>query len=364
MVLRQEWEALLSKVDSPSIFLTWEWMVSWLETVFRETELFILTVRDSRGNLVALAPFYQTIFTLFSCLRYKTLRFVGDCHSGAEYPDILIIPGLESAVLKEISNYLFQNTNYWDCAWLPNIGTWSESHHRLAGCFEPTKLLFSRMSERTFSHIVLPATYEEYLQRLSRNRRSLLGRQERAVLRKSSIDISICETSEELDEHLEQLFCLHKKRWQWVGQEGAFVRRPLMKNFYRKMALRALENGWLALFSLHMDGVVVASQYGYVYNNVFSQLQEGFEPQAPAGIGNILRKHVIRWCIENKIQEYDFLGGYSEHKKRWLAEKRSGCHLFLGRKCIKNLFFALLPIQPSGRYVNQGIPAILGSSHG
>jgi len=127
--------------------------------------------------------------------------------------------------------------------------------------------------------------------------------------------------------------------------------------------VRALEKGWLALFSLRVDGEIVACQYGYVYKNIFSQLQEGFDPQAPAGVGNILRTYVIRWCIDNKLTEYDFLGGYSEHKRNWRAEKRTGCHLFLGRKRVKNLFFALLPIQPTGRYVKQGAPANQGSSH-
>ncbi len=361
--LRDDWESLLSTSLSSSVFLTWEWVTTWLETVYPEADIFVIVVRDQQGNLVAVAPFYLTAFTLFFFVKYKAIRFLGDCHSGMEYPDILVKKGFESQALKQIAGVLSENRKKWDCAWFPNIASWTGSMQRLCRCFEQQELSFHRTTDMDFSSVFLPATWDEYLQMFSRKKRYNLRRLEKKAAEKFNLQVNICEHKEDVNKFLDQLFTLHRARWQMVGQEGAFVRRPLMVTFYRKMALRALEKGWLAFFSLSVDGKVVASQYGYIYNNVLSQIQEGFDPQAIAGSGNLLRLLVLRWCIENGIKEYDFLGGYSAHKEQWKAEKRVGYNLFLGRKCLRNTFFSLLPIWPSGHYVNQGLPEILGRSH-
>lgn len=354
--LRSSWTELLAQVEYPTIFLTWEWISTWIKNVYPEADLFIIVVRDEEGKVVGIAPFYCTDFTLFSFFKYKTLRVLGDCHSGAEYPDILVSPDVEEAVLKQISNLLFANKCKWDTAWFPNIASWTNGLQRFKDGVNEQKVLFFRTKEIDFSSILLPSTWKEYMAMLPGKRRSLLRRQERKAEKEFQLKLEVCEREEDMNEFLDHLFVLHRKRWELAGQEGAFVRRPLMVDFYRKMAPFALEKGWLALFSLSVNGQVMASQYGYIYNQIFSQLQEGFEPDAPSGIGNVLRQHVIRWCIENNVNEYDFLGGFSAHKKQWKSERRQGYSLFLGRKCLKNIIFNFLPIWPSGRYMSQGLP--------
>lgn len=350
-----EWDLLLSSAQSPSVFLTWEWVTSWLATVHPKADLFVIVVR-LQGSLIAIAPFYRTEFTLFSCITYKTIRLIGDCHSGAEYPDVIISSGFEGVALQQIANYIQDSENSWDCAWFPNIASWSKSRQRLTACFDQSELSFCRTSEMDFSRIVLPRTWEDYLNNFSPKRRALLRRQERAAVKTHQLQFHLCEHKRDVTFFLEQLFALHRERWNMVGEEGAFVRRPLMEHFYRKIAPLVIEKGWLAFFLLTVNGEVKAVQYGYVYNGVFSQLQEGFSSQSPSGIGNILRQYVIRWCIEKGFKEYDFLGGHSPHKEQWQAEKRLGQNLFLGKKSFKNSIFSQLPIWPSGRYVNQGIP--------
>ncbi len=361
--LHADWDSLLVSSPSASIFLTWEWVTTWLETVYPEADLFVIVVYDKGGNLVAVAPFYLTTFTLFFVFKYKVLRFLGDCHSGMEYPDILVKNGFEDSALEQISTLLSENKKQWECAWFPNIASWTGSLQRLSHCFKQQELLFHRTTDMDFGSVFLPTTWNEYMQKFSRKKRYNLRRLEKKTAEKHKIQFNICRHKEDVEMFLDQLFLLHKKRWQMVGQEGAFVRRPLMVNFYRKMALCAMEKGWSAFFSLEIDGKIAASQYGYIYNGILSQIQEGFDPVGPPGSGNILRLHVLRWCIENGLKEYDFLGGYSAHKEQWKAEKRIGCNLFLGRKCLKNTLFSLLPIWPSGHYVNQGLPEILGRSH-
>jgi CelD/BcsL family acetyltransferase involved in cellulose biosynthesis len=357
--LRNEWRRLHSHALSATIFLTWEWVISWVEAVYPTAELFIILVRDSDNNLIAIAPFYRTSFCLLACQHFKTLRCLGDCHAGAEYPDVIVEKGYEEAVMHNIASFLQQNGDIWDWAWFPNIAAWTGAGTRLQSCFCPDNLSFCLQREKHFSSIVLPDSWDEYMGRFSRQRRSTLRRQMKKAEQNCEIQITACDRQKDLDAFLEQLFFLHKRRWQMIGHDGAFVRQPAMVDFYRNMAPRALENGWLALYSLKANGRVVASQYGYIYDGVYNQIQEGFDPDGPAGSGNLLRMHVIRWCIEHNIREYDFLGGHSAHKAHWQAKKRIGYELFLGRNCLKNSLVSKLPFWPTGRYINQGEPAFI-----
>ncbi len=357
--LQFDWNVLHARSLSPTIFLSWEWMVSWLEAVYPEAQLFILLIRDAGNTLVAVAPFYRTGFTLLAGHCYKTLRCIGDCHAGAEYPDIIVQKGYEEAACKEIAAFLRHKDDVWDWAWFPNIATWTGAGDRLRSCFSADKLSFCHLREKDFSTMLLPGSWDEYMGGFSRQRRSLLRRQQRKAAQKYDLQITVCSNRHQLDTFLHQLFRLHKKRWLLRGHEGAFVKAPPMKAFHQKMALRALDKGWLAFFSLTAGDRVVAIQYGYVYDAVFSQVQEGFDPDGPAGTGNILRMYVIRWCIEHRIREYDFLGGFGKHKAQWQAKKRIGHELFVGKKCLRNLLFSHLPFWPTGRYINQGRPAVI-----
>ncbi|WP_234981230.1 GNAT family N-acetyltransferase [Desulfopila aestuarii] len=192
---------------------------------------------------------------------------------------------------------------------------------------------------------------------------SIIRRQKKKLSQLGRITIDLCDKEDDLPQYLESLFILHKKRWESIGQEGSFVRRPLMQDFYTGFASKAFRKGWLKIFSLKLDGSILAVQIGYLYHGVFYQMQEGFDPNGPGGLGNILRHSVIDWCIANNVREYDYLGGDEEHKLKWGAKQRTGAHLFVGRKSFKNMLLAMADIWPSGKFINEGPPANLGHSH-
>lgn len=359
--LASEWDNLLQGSASNSIFLTFEWLSTWLDTVYPQAELFVVVVRDQEKTLVGAAPFYLAEFKFIKLIGYRYLRFVGDCHSGAEYPDIIIRAGFEESCLASMCEMISGN-RMWDCVWLPNMAGWTGSHKRFSQCFGEA-LSFSRSRVASFSSLPLPTSFEAYLAGLSKSRRTLFLRQEKSLLKNHVITFEFCDRPEEVGEYLDQLFRLHGRRWQSQGQKGSFVRRPLMADFYRRFAPLALPNHWLGLFRLKIDGVIQAVQYGYLYNGAFHQLQEGFAPELP-GVGNILRLRVMEWCIAKGITDYDFLGEHTPHKEHWGSRERSGSHLFLGSsRRSRNTLLALREIWPTGRLIDQGVPANHGSNH-
>ena len=136
-----------------------------------------------------------------------------------------------------------------------------------------------------------------------------------------------------------------------------------MKRFYKSFAPKSLREGWLRLYVLTVDGVVKAVQYGYAYGNVYCSIQEGYDPKGCNGIGNVLRNRVFKACIREGLQEYDFLGGFTSHKRHWGAKQRYGVNILIGKISLKNSLLFWKNIWPTGRFIQEGRPANEGRSN-
>jgi len=356
------WNELVQLSAGNSIFLTWEWLHAWSTYVAGDTRYFIVAVFDHQEQLQAVLPLYQSSFQLGKFISYKCLRPMGDCHCGAEYPDLISAPDTAEEALASINNCLHQYQEQWDCLYFRYVAGWTDAVSRLARLCTH-KSLFFRQQETVFSSILLPESMELFNRGISASLYTLIRRQKKKLERTGAISISLCQQEQDLPMYLDSLFRLHKKRWQSVGQKGSFIRRPLMQDFYTRFAATALRQGWLKIFALRIDSTILAVQIGYFYDGIFYQLQEGFDPDGPGGLGNVLRHMVIDWCITHKVQEFDYLGGDEEHKLKWGARQRPGYHLFSGSRTPKNLLLAIADIWPSGRYITEGPPASYGHSH-
>jgi CelD/BcsL family acetyltransferase involved in cellulose biosynthesis len=354
--LQHEWNDLLVASRANSIFLRWEWIDAWRKTVGTDIEPLLVVLRDQTGRLAGLGAFYRTRSHLVGTIPYRALRILGDLDSGAEYQDWILRQDVEHAAIEALGAALAR-LNGWDWAWFPYVATWTGAHDRLFRAATSSQLLIQEKSAE-FSELELPATYQQYLASLSGNARSMLKRRAQQIMKAPGMRFTCCSREEERGAYLDALFELHARRWTAAGLPGSFVRRPAMTEFYREFSRIALERNWLRIFALRDGDRFTAIQFGYVYNGTFYQLQEGFEPEGPEGIGNVLRSHVIQSCIAEGVRSYDFLGGYTEHKRRWGARLRMGRHVLVGRKTVKNLPLFTIGIWPTGKYLKLDRPAV------
>ncbi|MCU7844762.1 MAG: GNAT family N-acetyltransferase, partial [Candidatus Thiodiazotropha sp. (ex Monitilora ramsayi)] len=199
----------------------------------------------------------------------------------------------------------------------------------------------------------LPDSIQSFEDGFSAKRRQQLRRNRRKLTNTGGVAIKRCITPEDLPLFTDALFNLHNQRRLLLGDPGCFIRKPAEADFYRNFLPKALDKGWLRFNALTQDGDIQAIQIGYAYNHTFFQLQEGFNPEYIKGAGNVLRHITIDECIQEGISAYDFLGGFSEHKRRWGAELRQGHDLLVGHPSLKNRLFFLKDIWPTGRYISE-----------
>jgi CelD/BcsL family acetyltransferase involved in cellulose biosynthesis len=346
--LAPEWNALLARSRANTIFLTWEWIAAWKETAGRGASPFVVSVRDSRGALAGVAPFYRTKLSLMNVLSFNALRILGDYPTGAEYGDWIVTEDGEAEVSAALGDALACASRAWDCIWMPKVSGWTGASDAITRTCRDTRLL-SRSRPKGFAYTALPDSAEQYRKSLSSNKRQQLRSELKRINARESVRLLRCTTQEELPRFLDALFDLHHKRRRLLGDEGSFLRKPEEADFYRRFAPVALERNWLWLYGLEDAGELRAVQLGYVYGGVFHQMQEGFDPEYVKGAGNVLRAHVIDECIAAGVRGVDFLANMSEHKRRWLAEPRVGADLFIASPKLKNRLLFAGPIWPKGQ---------------
>ncbi|MBZ5567595.1 MAG: GNAT family N-acetyltransferase [Acidobacteriia bacterium] len=348
--LAAEWDGLLAHSRADTIFLTWDWIRSWIEVAGHKFQPFVITVRDGQGVLAGAAAFYLAQLRLLRTVSFRTLRVMADYATGAEYPDWIVRRDCEDAAVDAIAAALASSSRPWDCIWMPAVSGWTGARERLQRACEKQGF-YCHTRAADFACFDLPESWNLYVRALSQNRRQQMRADMKRVMQRPGVTISRCETADQVPRYLDALFDLHYRRWKGEGQEGTFRRKPSEAAFYRCFAPRALEKGWLRIYGLQENGEFKAVQIGYVYRGNFLQLQEGFDPAYVKGAGNVLRAKSIEACIEDGVKGYDFLGAMTEHKRRWLAQQRDGWDFFIGKKSLKNAALFYKGIWPTGRYL-------------
>jgi CelD/BcsL family acetyltransferase involved in cellulose biosynthesis len=347
--LEPEWNALLRRSAADSVFLTWEWIQSWREAAGPGLRPLVLAARAADGTLVGAAPFYRTTLRLADVVPYRTLRVLGDHPTGAEYPDWIAAAPVADAVLRALAHALAARGD-WDCLWMPRVSGWSGARERVTAAARAAGL-HCHVRAKPFAAVPLPRTPQGLWSQVSANQRSTLQRARAKVLGRPRARFVACESPADLTRFLEALFRLHHRRWLLKGEEGTFRRHPAGARFYQRFAPRAQARGWLRFYGVEEDGELKAVQVGYVYGGAFHQLQEGFDPEYAAGAGNVVRALALERCVAEGLHTYDFLGGFSEHKRRWGAQERNGYDLFLGRRSLRTAPLFWREVWPSGRYL-------------
>ncbi len=350
--LESEWSSLLVRSGADTVFLTWEWIQSWMTVFGASVEPYVVTVRDSTGRLCALAPFYRANLTLLGVIPYQCLCVLGDRWVGSEYSDVIADRNGEHESLAQVGRELHERRADWTCVWLPKVAGWSGADERFDTWATGHGWCVQRR-ERNFSAIDLPPDEDAFWASLSGNMRSNLRRQRNQIARTVRTRFGVLREGAEISAVLDRFEHLHALRWASVGLPGAFRKSPGLRRFYDELCRRMGQTGWLRMYVLESDDGLVAMQFGFVYNGVYHQLQEGFDPHAVPGIGNLLRMESIRECIASGLQGYDFLGGATEHKHRWGAQVRHGHDYFIRRRALRTVPLRARELWPSGRYLRR-----------
>lgn len=321
--LAPDWNAFLQRTRSDSVFLTWEYLSAWWEVYGKDFELRIITARDASGALLGIAPLMVGRGHAFPRRHFRHLTMLGGLgDSLAEYQDFLILPGWEAQLIPAFLNFIEDDlADDWEVMLIRDADERSPNLAPLLGSLAARGNHAVIIGSRPAPNIQLPDTWESFLAGKSKNFKKQFNNHWNRLHK--SHRIQWLEAGNDLSVAAAMNIVANLNRLRW-GQRGDSFRSPEFTRFHEILAERFHERGWLFLRILRVDGEDAAARYDYVYQDKLWNFQNGWRPDLEKlSLGKLLIGYSVKYCIDQGLREYDFLGGTSEYKTSWATGARN-----------------------------------------
>jgi CelD/BcsL family acetyltransferase involved in cellulose biosynthesis len=320
--LREAWNALQDEAARTSVFATWEWQYHWWRAYGRGQRLCVVLVRDEDGALLGILPLYVQTLHPFRGLSTRVLRFVGT--GGDTDPDDLgpvLGKGREEEVARALAARVIALWG-WDGLLLTDMHPEEPLAAALVAAAPQAGVRVSRGLSARIAYLELPASWDLYLQSLSRERRWRVRNSRKKLEAQVAARFFVWENAETLDQAVDRLVELHHARWSAAGQRHSFS-SPEYVACHRGVMRACLERGWLRLYCLEADGRVIAMYYFYRFRNQVFLMQGGFDPgYSRLSPGRVLLGHALEHAIGEGNAALDFLRGEHQYKDELASASR------------------------------------------
>jgi len=305
-------------------FRSWTWLSTWWRHYSATGQLYVLGVFN-RGHLVGIAPWYRS--TTFQ--HGRVLRCLGDGEVCSEYSAILCEPGLEELISGVLGEWLVRarGWDHWDVIQLDSteqedlVALSLAEHMAGQGCH-----LHSRAGQGCW-RVALPSTWEDYLDRFSKDRRKKIRRMHRRYIEGGLAILHTVHSPEQLTRAQDILVDLHQRRRNTLGQPGCFA-SSRFRAFHEDVLPRLLQESRLGLHWVELEGRPIAAEYHLLGDETVYCYQGGIAPEAAGhSPGQIATLFALEQAVENGYRAFDFLRGNEPYKRQWRAEFRPNVEL-------------------------------------
>jgi CelD/BcsL family acetyltransferase involved in cellulose biosynthesis len=334
--LREEWRALFS-ASNVSPFLCWEWIAAWSQWLNHSRIPYLLCARDGK-KLVGLAPLGVEDRSLPGLpVKTRRLSFLGEGFGGADYLDLLALPGRAQEAALAIFDHLAQRARF-DILELDGLAADSPSLPLLAQRFG---------SEAGFRYHLTPRFVcpqvelnGDWTATLKRSRRAdNFKRRLRQFRARNGFEYRIVTRPEESVAAFERFLKLHEAPWIDQGGSEATGHESL-RAFHRDVAQRLAEAGLLRFDELWVEGACCASIYGLDDGRRYCYYNSGYDPAwKHASPGLVLLGLSIEDAIKRGVKRYDFLRGTESYKFDWATATRETVSVLVARRSLPATLF-------------------------
>jgi len=317
--LRSEWRDLLEACPSDCIFLSWEWLYTWWLHLPGERKIHIITVRQG-GLLIGLAPLALRPAVMRRLMPWRVLEFLASGSVGSDYLGFLIRPGHEETAVREITACLDRSSRMLE---LVRIEKSSVQMAEISRQLQASGWRSSGMTTNYCPYSILSGhTWESYLDSLHANHRANVGKMLRRLHKDFDVSLQVAATESERQWAMDVFIRLHLRRWSEKGGSTALNRQELI-DFHQAFSKISLEQGWLRLYTLSLDGVPVCSLYVFKYGDAHYHYQSAFDPEyRKYSLGTIIVALAIKAAIDDGAVEFDFLHDNETYKYLWARQER------------------------------------------
>lgn len=310
--LRDEWNALVERSTTNTIFSTIQWHENWWNA-YCPGELWVHSVRDGE-TLVGIA----SLFIENSDAGQRIVRCIG-CEDVTDYLDLIVDADRASTVYAAIAEHLIKQHDKFDAISLCNIPAESPTLDMLKKALEDAGEQVTITQQEVCPVIELPEAWDDYLANLDKKQRHEIRRKLRHAQgqkRMGGLDWYIVDESHDLDAEIDYFIDLMAKSHP---EKAGFLEDDQHVQFFKTMIPAVFEQGWLQLNFLVLNETDRAAAYlNFVYNDRVYVYNSGLDPEAHSRLspGIILLSYNIQHAIDAGISKFDFLRGDEHYKYR------------------------------------------------
>jgi hypothetical protein len=327
--LREEWDALLKKIPTAGIYLTWEWALACWRVFGRDCQLFLLAAYDG-DKLVGLAPLRSTLKSGKLINTYTVLELIpgSPLILGADHLDIIAIAEKRPLIIGAMAKSILALS--WDMLRWVSIPASSPNMVFLAEAFHSEKITLRIKPISICPYITLTDNWEEFLElRCSARFRKAIRYAIRRLESDYSVSLIRMDSPQDFLAGLKSLEFLHEERW---GEMNLF-RQAGFRAFHEEISQTFSLRGWLRIYLLIVDGKEVAVNYGFRYGSTFFGYQAGWKKGwGNHSVGNVLLAKVIQRELIEGAREIDLARGDEEYKFHWAHDSREDVQLIAYRR--------------------------------
>ena len=286
--------------DWNCLFVLPLWLETWWHT-FGENNTPEILAGYREGELIGIAPLRT---------QEKTARFIGD-ENVCDYQDMIVASNYHHEFFEAMLTHLEEKgirslqlgTLRPDSISLTELPNLAEQMGYAVVC-----------NQVAFSYeIILPRTWESYLQMLKGKQRHEIRRKLRRLNEAGQIQFRVLEQPDEISKAMDAFFSLFKAS---RPDKSEFLTEQ-MTSFFRLLAQETAQHGMLKMFFLDIDHVPAAGVMCFDYNDTMFLYNNGYNPHfGNLSPGFLSKVYSIKNSIEKEKFRYDLLKGEEGYKKR------------------------------------------------
>lgn len=311
---RKEWNDLVERSATNTVFQTLEWHRSWWRAFGSEAQSLVL-LAEVAGKIVGIAPLMLSVQRILGRKR-RVVEFIGT--HAADYSDFIVEPAQRKAVSLMLE-WLIDRPDRWDLLHLVNIAEASPLREVLPQMFRQRGYAaeLRRLYEcpsRVFGDP--DADYRVTRKKSLRATHNQLARQ-------GLVEFKVHFTAADIEDRLAPFFQQHIDRWANTSTPS-FFGDERQRSFYRELARLLAPNGWLLFSVLSVNRVPISFHFGFLYGERLYVIKPTFDPgygrYAP---GMLQIKYLLEYALALGAKELDFTTGEEAYKYRFANHART-----------------------------------------
>jgi len=317
---REPWNRLVLSMRIPSIFCTWEWILTWQEHYGAAYAPLFLSVYEGQAlkGILPLAR-HATADSTPSAWKRRTLSYCGSMELYPDYVDLICSEEDSEGCIEAVVEFLTTQFTAWD---LLHIALLSEGSRLVTGAGERPASLTPVITPGSVSpYIAFTSHLEDVAKAFGSTLKNNLKRRQRQLFEQQGVQYVSCPPSQEAD-GLRTLFDLHQRRAARKQISSTFKGDRLLA-FHSALVRRMEKNGWVWLRFLKKEDELIAAFYGFSIGKRVFYYQMGFDPEWERhSPGMVLLYEVIKEAFVTQHKEFDFLRGGETYKSLWTQNQR------------------------------------------